>query len=92
MNYEWKPHHVQELGVSEAFKLVQKHAHGPYYIPDTLGYLKKGSKKRQGWFVHDFWTLAPITPLPHTLTENEAKDTAKLILLSLKQTGSEETS
>lgn len=79
--YKWEPHHAQELGVAGAFKL-EVMAVGDFFR--VRGYLKKGSKKRQGWFVHDFWALLPITRLPHTLTEDEAKDAAKMILLSLK--------
>ena len=82
--YKWEPHHAQELGVAGAFRLE-----GVWPYPGVKGYLKKGSKKCQGWFVYDVWALPPITRLPHTLTEDEAKDTAKMILLSLKQTGSE---
>ncbi len=74
----WTVRHAQELGIARAFELRRMGS-------GVLGYLKKGAKKRQGWFVHDFWSLLPITRLPHTLTEDEAKDAAKLILLSLKE-------
>lgn len=76
--YSWKSRHTQEPGISEAFELRRI----PYGF--LLGYLKKGGRKRQGWFVHDFRLADAITRLPHTLTEDEAKDAAKMILLSLK--------
>lgn len=80
--YKWIPLHVPEPGVSRAFKLEAMEVGNFFRV---RGYLKKGGRKRQGWFVHDFWALLPITRLPHTLTEDEAKDAAKTILLSLEE-------
>ena len=83
--YRWEPHHVQELGVAGAFRLRGAQAHGPYYIPSIFGFLKKGGRKHPGWFVHWDFAGEPLARLPHTLDEDEAMNTAKmLILLSLK--------
>lgn len=51
----------------------------------TWGFLAKGSKKRQGWFVHRYRMTDPITRLPHTMPIEEAQAAAKLILLTLKE-------
>jgi hypothetical protein len=79
--YYWEPHHMQETGVAAGYRLA-------YTAPRpgrTVGYLKKGSKKRQGWFVHSFLLADHIARLPHTRPLDEAQDAAKLILLSLKE-------
>lgn len=78
--YQWEAHHMQETGVAAGFRLTRSP------LRRTVGYLKQGAKKRQGWFVHSFLLSAPITRLPHTMTLDHAQDAAKLILLSLKET------
>ena len=82
--YVWDKYQIQEGGVVETFKFAQKHPHR------VLGFLKKGSKKRQGWYVHKYRMDTAIVRLPHTMHLDQAQNAAKLILLSLKQTGSEE--
>jgi hypothetical protein len=81
--YTWDKYQIQEGGTAETFKFARVMPHR------VLGFLKKGAKKRQGWHVHKYRMADSIARLPHTLTLDEAQDAAKLILLSLKQTGSE---
>ena len=78
--YKWGPHHLQETGVSAGYRLART-APRPN---QTVGYLKKGSKKRQGWFVHSYLAADPAARLPHTLPLDQAQNAAKLILLSLE--------
>lgn len=78
--YYWEPHHMQETGVAAGYRL----AHTAPRPGRTVGFLKKGSKKRQGWFVHSFLLADHAARLPHTLHLYEAQDAAKLILLSLE--------
>jgi hypothetical protein len=78
--YKWEPHHLQETGVSSGYRLART-APRPY---QTVGYLKKGSKKRQGWYVHKYRMDTAIVRLPHTMHLDQAQNAAKLILLSLE--------
>jgi hypothetical protein len=77
--YVWDKYQIQEGGVAETFKFAQLHSHR------VLGFLKKGSKKRQGWFVHSFSAADHAARLPHTLPLDQAQNAAKLILLSLEE-------
>lgn len=77
--YRWDKYQMQEGGIVEVFKLAQVTPHR------VLGFLKKGSEKHQGWYVHVYRMDAAIARLPHTLTLGEAQDAAKFILLSLKE-------
>jgi hypothetical protein len=77
--YRWDKYQIQEGGVAETFKFAQV---TPRRV---LGFLKKGAKKRQGWHVHKYRMDAAIARLPHTMPLDQAQDTAKLILLSLKE-------
>ena len=77
--YVWLPYQLHEDGVAETFRFAQINPRR------VLGFLKKGSKKRQGWHVHKYRTEEPIARLPHTLPLDQAQEAAKLILLSLKE-------
>jgi hypothetical protein len=79
--YKWEPHHMQELGVSAGYKLEQTVIEG---FTRTVGYLKKGARKRPGWFVHAYFLADHAARLPHTMPLDQAQNAAKLILLSLK--------
>jgi hypothetical protein len=80
--YTWDKYQIQEGGTAETFKFARVMPHR------VLGFLKKGAKKRQGWFVHVYRMDAAIARLPHTMPLDEAQAAAKLILLSLKETES----
>ena len=54
-----------------------------FLMPTTLGYLSRGTRRNKGWFVEDY-NHTIHTSLPNELSTAEAKDAAKLILLSLK--------
>ena len=77
--YVWDKYQIQEGGVAETFQFAQKHPHR------VLGFLKKGSKKRQGWYVHKYRMDTAIVRLPHTMHLDQAQNAAKLILLSLEK-------
>jgi hypothetical protein len=77
--YKWERYQIQQGGVAETFKFAQLNPHR------VLGFLKKGSKKRQGWYVHEYRMDTAIVQLPCTLPLDQAQDAAKLILLSLEE-------
>lgn len=80
--YEWVHLNWSRIpDVADAWKLV------PMGLPNSYGLLLKCVGK---WEVTDGFTTRPITSLPRTMPLAEAMNAAKLILLSLKQTGSEE--
>ena len=76
--YEWELYPLPEGEIVEIFRFAQN------YPRRLLGFLKKGGRKHPGWYVHQYRMAGHIATLPHTLAEDEAKDAAKLILLSLK--------
>lgn len=78
--YIWAPYQAHEGGIAGTFKFAQN------YPRRVLGFLKKGGRQHPGWYVHQYRMAGPAAKLPHTLTEDEAKDAAKMILLSLKET------
>ena len=82
IEYTWDKYQVHEDGTAETFKFTRLKPH------QTLGFLKKGAKKRQGWHVHKYRMADSIARLPHTMPLDEAQAAAKLILLSLKETES----
>lgn len=76
--YEWEPDPLPEGGIVEIFRFAQT------YPRRVLGFLKKGGRQHPGWYVHQYRMAGPVAKLPHTLPEDEVKDAAKLILLTLK--------
>jgi len=74
----------KEKGINTKWKLIGLPVpRGVRAMPTTLGYLSRGTRRNKGWFVEDY-NHTIHTPLPNELSMAEAKDAAKLILLSLK--------
>jgi len=85
-NYYWVP--LLGLGTErdlrDAWKLTLGRTN-----PYAYGFLAKGGLRRPGWFVcSDALCIQTVATLPTRTSLADAKNIAKTILLSLKQTGS----
>ena len=89
MEYHWVYLTFQPKirGVTFRLKLYGVALSGPApwrEIPTTFGYLQRGTRRNKGWTVQDVHGT-PLTTLPNELTSEEARNAARMILLSLKE-------